>query len=198
MCDPTTEPGLLSSAAVFPSLAAHAETIKATASSQATLQLLAMSRSCSDSLLVRTAPPRHDDGRGPLRLPPHRAQRHHHGPSTSQLLLTACSFDLALCSPFASLFPRFQLTFCSLLAQDISRQKVTPETMALLTTLFEQQDVANKMAAVQVRSPLTMQLSFAFPFAHSISLCAHFCFTFVTLFLTFCSPFAHLLRLARS
>lgn len=35
------------------------------------------------------------------------------------------------------------------ITMDISRQKVTPETMALLTTLFEQQDVANKMAAVQ-------------------------------------------------
>jgi glucose-6-phosphate isomerase len=86
MCEPTTEPGLLSSAAVFPALKAHAEEIKA----QHLRDLMADEARCA-SLLAE-----------------------HNG-----------------------------------ITMDISRQKVTPDTMALLTTLFEQQDIANKLAAVQ-------------------------------------------------
>eukprot|EP01043_Picozoa_sp_COSAG02_P040364 COSAG02_NODE_3263_length_7067_cov_5.802095_1_plen_398_part_00 len=86
MCEPTTELGLLSSAAVFPALKAHAEEIKA----QHLRDLMGDEARCA-SLLAE-----------------------HNG-----------------------------------ITMDISRQKVTPDTMALLTTLFEQQEVAKKLAAVQ-------------------------------------------------
>lgn len=86
MCEPTTEPGLLSSAAAFPALKAHAEEIKA----QHLRELMADEARCA-SLVAE-----------------------HNG-----------------------------------ITMDFSRQKVTPDTMGLLTTLFEQQGVANKLAAVQ-------------------------------------------------
>ena len=83
MCEPTTEPGLLSSAAAFPALKAHAEEIKA----QHLRELMADEARCA-SLVAE-----------------------HNG-----------------------------------ITMDFSRQKVTPDTMGLLTTLFERYAILGELA----------------------------------------------------